>query len=411
MSAQFVPKTVFMEGTRLRASGLRGGYALMVLALLGMLVATLLALCQWGADYAPLAVAMGVGVVLLGAGLFLVHRRFELLKESSRRLGVLAEMNVQVNRDILLNEDIELIYRTILDYLFSVFNTATTGSVLILGEDGYLHFAASRGFTEDFVSRFRLRLEDSFLYQLTDGNIREARLINREDFQRIQTVFEPGAWEYKSVISAPLFVGDRLFGLLNLDSAVNDTYDSWDVEIVERFRTQIEIGLLARERYTSNIRRYQVDSLTGLLTRRYFEDLLKLNLERAQRHGDVFVVALFDVDGLKYINDNFGHPAGDKSILAIANALRASCRASDIMGRLGGDEFIAAYHMTDIKAMGRNISAIRSTLRASPLRFGSTDHRLSFSYGLACFPADGSDMDSLIAVADKRLYAMKSATK
>jgi len=54
-------------------------------------------------------------------------------------------MNVQVNQEVLLNEDIELIYRTILDYLFSIFNTVTSGSILILNEDGYLSFAASRG--------------------------------------------------------------------------------------------------------------------------------------------------------------------------------------------------------------------------------------------------------------------------
>jgi len=173
------------------------------------------------------------------------------LKESSRRLQLLAEMNVQVNREILLNEDIELIYRTILNYLFTVFDRATTGSVLILGDDGYLTFAASSGFTEEFVNNFHLKLEDCFLYQATGGDIRGTRLIDSEDFRRIETVFEPGEWEYSSVISAPLFVEDRLFGILNLDSPVSGTYNAQDVSIVEQFRTQIEIGLLARERYTT----------------------------------------------------------------------------------------------------------------------------------------------------------------
>jgi diguanylate cyclase (GGDEF)-like protein len=314
-----------------------------------------------------------------------------------------------VNREILLNEDIELIYRTILNYLFSVFDTATTGSVLILGDDGFLRFAASRGFTEEFVDKFHLRLEDCFLYQITEGVIKDTRLITREDFLRIETVFKPGEWEYKSVISAPLFVGDRLFGMLNLDSPVSGTYDIQDVEIVERFRTQIEVGLLARERYTTNIKRYQVDALTGLLTRRYFEDLFKITLERALRHKDSFVVALFDLDGLKAVNDTFGHLAGDQMLLSIANALRASCRNSDIIGRLGGDEFIASYHFTEIRTIEKCIAGIRAKLRSKPVRFGDTEYRPSFSYGLARFPEDGMDQQSLTAVADKRLYAMKSA--
>lgn len=351
-------------------------------------------------------------VVLATLGLVLVRKRFLALKENARRLHLLADMNVRVNREILLNEDIELIYRTILNYLFSVFNTASTGSVLILGDDGCLTFAASRGFTEEFVNNFHLRLEDSFLYQLTGGAIKEARLVTRADFERIETVIKPGSWEYKSVITAPIFVGDRLFGLLNLDSAVSDTYDAHDVEIVERFRTQIEVGLLARERYTANIKRYQVDALTGLLTRRYFEDLFKLSLERALRHHEEFVVALFDMDGLKQVNDTFGHLAGDQLLLSVAQVLQASCRTSDIMGRFGGDEFMAIYHRTDAAAMERALAGIRTKLRARPVRLGpAEEYRASFSYGIASFPSDGTDQDALFACADARLYAMKSDGK
>lgn len=380
-------------------------------AQLGVVAVGLVSLGQLGAAWVPWAGVLLLSLLLLNAGLLAAHRRFMALRESSRRLGLLAEMNVQVNREILLNEDIELIYRTILNYLFSVFDRATTGSVLILGDDGHLTFAASRGFTEEFVKNFHVKLEDCFLYQVTGGDIRATRLIDSEDFRRIEIQFEPGGWQYSSVISAPLFVEDRLFGTLNLDSPVSGTYNSHDVSIVEQFRTQIEIVLLARERYTTSIRRYQVDALTGLLTRRYFEDLLKFSLDRAVRHRERFVMALFDVDGLKGVNDTSGHLAGDQMLLAIADALRASCRSSDIMGRLGGDEFIACYHQSEVAAMDRQIAAIRARLRTKPTWLGDTESTLSFSYGLASFPQDGTSQDDLIAAADKRLYAMKAANK
>jgi diguanylate cyclase (GGDEF)-like protein len=396
---------------RLNTPSPGAGLAAIALALACVFAASLVALLFFKLNFAPLAAVIGVGLALFCAGGVLIYQRVQTLEESTRRLGLLAEMNVQVNREILLNEDIELIYRTILNYLFRVFNNATTGSVLILGDDGCLRFAASRGFTEEFVDKFQLKLEDCFLYQITDGMIKETRLITREDFQHIRTMFKPGEWEYKSVISAPLFVGDRLFGFLNLDSPVSGTYDSQDVEIVERFRTQIEVGLLARERYTANIQRYQVDSLTGLLTRRYFEDLFKLTLDRALRHQDGFVVALFDLDGLKAVNDTLGHLAGDQMLSLIANALRTSCRASDIIGRLGGDEFIASYHFAGIETIEKSIAGIRDKLRAMPVRFGDAEFYPSFSFGLARFPEDGTDQASLTAVADKRLYEMKTAIK
>jgi diguanylate cyclase (GGDEF)-like protein len=86
-----------------------------------------------------------------------------------------------------------------------------------------------------------------------------------------------------------------------------------------------------------------------------------------------------------------------------------SCRNSDIIGRLGGDEFIASYHRTEMHTMEKSIAAIRAKTRSRPMLLGDTEQRLSFSYGLARFPDDGTDQASLVAAADKRLYAMKAA--
>lgn len=386
------------------------GVVLVVLAQVGSVLAAVLALAVWGAGVWPWVMGLFVCLACLNGGLWLLHQRFVASEEDARRLRLLADMNVRVNREILLNEDIELIYRTILDYLFDIFNDATTGSVLILGADGNLTFAASRGFSEEFVRSFRLPLRDTFLYQISGGNIREARLIRASDFQRIETVFKPGDWEYRSVISAPIFVGDRLFGLLNLDSPVAGTYDEHDVQIVERFRTQIEVGLLAREHYTASIRSYQVDVLTGLLTRRYFEDLFNRLVERAERHQETFVLALFDVDGLKTVNDSFGHLAGDQLLHHLARLLHSSSRTSDFMGRLGGDEFVAIYHHTEAGVMERSLAALRAKARMKALRLGpqAVEHHPSFSFGVASFPQDGTDPQTLIASADARLYAMKA---
>lgn len=394
---------------RWKSYPLGAGFGLIAVAQVGVIAAGVASLAWLGCGWALLAGM--VSVLLLNAGLVLLYQHLKAQKESSRRQSLLAEMNVQVNREILLNEDIELIYRTILNYLFRIFNKASGGSVQVLEDNGYFSIAACRGFTEEFVGKFHLRLEDSFLYQATGGNIKDTRLFTSKDFQRIQTVFQPGDWEFRSVINAPLFVGDRLFGALSLDSAVADTYNMDDVQIVDQFRTQIEIALLARERYTTNIKRYQVDALTGLFTRRYFEDLLKVSMDRALRQQESFVLALFDVDALKATNDTHGHLAGDQMLLAVANELRASCRYSDIMGRLGGDEFIACYFQSEMPVMEKSIAGIRDKLRAKALRAADLECHLSFSFGLATFPDDGTNQDALIAVADKRLYAMKSLSK
>ena len=289
----------FSRAKNLTRKGTESALGFAALAQTGIAVAILLSLtfyCIEAARTPHTALVLVACLLLANAGLIGLYLRFRRIRESSRRLRLLADMNVQVNREILLNENIELIYRTILDYLFSIFNTVNTGSILILGDDGYLTFAASRGFTEEYVAKFRLKLEDAFLYQETKGHITETRLITSETLARLVTMFEPGDWKYNAVISAPIFVGNRLFGILNLDSDQPGTFDERDTAIVERFRAQIEVGLLAREQYQTNIERYHVDSLTGLFTRRYFEDLFAISLDRAQRYNEGFVVAIFDID-------------------------------------------------------------------------------------------------------------------
>ncbi|MFT3849767.1 MAG: sensor domain-containing diguanylate cyclase [Propionivibrio sp.] len=385
--------------------------AFAALAQAGIAAAILLSLAFVGTEAvrtASVALLLVACLLLANAGLIGLHLRFRRIRESSRRLRLLANMNVQVNREILLNENIELIYRTILDYLFNIFNTVNTGSILILGDDGYLTFAASRGFTEKYVQGFRLKLEDAFLYQETKGQIMETRLITSATLARLVTMFEPGDWKYNAVISAPIFVGNRLFGILNLDSDLPGTFHERDTAIVERFRAQIEVCLLAREQYRADIERYHVDALTGLFTRRYFEDLFAVSLDHALHDDGQFVVAIFDVDRLKYVNDTFGHLAGDQMLLTIASAIRASCRKSDIIGRFGGDEFVALYHTSEKETMERNIAGILSALRNRNANFGDKEFRLSFSYGLARFPEDGNSLETLTAVADGHLYAMKS---
>ena len=404
----------FSLAKNLNRKGTGSALGFAALAQTGIAIAVLLSLAFVSTEAArtpSVALILIACLLLANAGLIGLYLRLRRIRESSRRMRLLADMNVQVNREILLNENIELIYRTILDYLFSIFNTANTGSILILGDDGYLTFAASRGFTEEYVRDFRLKLEDSFLYQETKGHITETRLITRETLARLVTMFAPGDWEYNSVVSAPIFVGKRLFGILNLDSDQPVTFDERDTAIVERFRAQIEVCLLAREQYRASIERYHVDSLTGLFTRRCFEDLFAVSLDRALRYNEQFVIAIFDVDRLKYVNDIFGHLAGDQMLLMIASALRASCRKSDVIGRLGGDEFIALYHASGKEMMERNIDGILAALRTKAVSFGEKEHCLSFSYGLARFPEDGGSLEELTAAADGHLYAMKSEHK
>jgi diguanylate cyclase (GGDEF)-like protein len=361
---------------------------------------------RFAAEPASVVAAAAFGVFLLSAAAAVSAER-----RTVRRLRLLSQMHVEVNRAISSNEDIGAIYQKILDYLFRVFDKVRFGSVLVLDESGYLSFAAYRGFSEDYAKDFRLALEDSFIYQESGGDIRSARLISKRVLSGLFTRFKPGGWDYRSVISAPLFSEGKLFGLLNLDSDKPRIFTKEDLRIFEELTAQIEVCLLARGRYRKNIERSNIDSLTGLCTRRHFEELFDHVLERSRRYGERFILVIFDADGLKTINDLHGHLAGDLLLRTLADSLRDVHRKSDILGRFGGDEFIAVYHTNDLEAIGRGLEEVLNALRDDPPRWEGKPLAASFCYGLARYPEDGDDLQSLTSAADKELYLMKRIRK
>jgi diguanylate cyclase (GGDEF)-like protein/PAS domain S-box-containing protein len=152
------------------------------------------------------------------------------------------------------------------------------------------------------------------------------------------------------------------------------------------------------------------DPLTGLLNRRGMEAAIRAHLERARREEDRFALLLVDVDRFKAINDTAGHPVGDDVLRAIAAAMRGRARAGDVLGRAGGDEFIACLAGADAPQAVRFADALRGAITAAVVC--DDDGRpvpITTSIGVACFPRDARDLDALIVAADARLYAAKDA--
>jgi two-component system, cell cycle response regulator len=148
------------------------------------------------------------------------------------------------------------------------------------------------------------------------------------------------------------------------------------------------------------------DDLTNLLNRRGFLSLAQQQIKIAQRADWESMVLFADLDGLKDINDNFGHPEGDRALRAAANILKETFRASDLIARLGGDEFV-------VLAINFNTSGIKTItkrLQENVARYNAqnTPHDLSMSFGVAKFDSHSHlSLEELIAKADEALYIHK----
>jgi diguanylate cyclase (GGDEF)-like protein len=155
----------------------------------------------------------------------------------------------------------------------------------------------------------------------------------------------------------------------------------------------------------------RTDQLTGLPNRVVFNEQLDLSIKSARRNAGKCAVLFIDLDRFKIINDTWGHAAGDALLVEVAERLRGSVRESDVITRVGGDEFVVILnevsHRDQAALIARQIlSAVRRGIF-----LGGQKNQTTASVGIAMFPADGSDVETLTKNADMAMYRAKEHGK
>lgn len=154
------------------------------------------------------------------------------------------------------------------------------------------------------------------------------------------------------------------------------------------------------------------DKLTDLPNRRMFLDYLRKAIKASERDKNSFALFFMDLDNFKLINDTQGHEVGDMFLTQIANKLRAKFRGKDIIARLGGDEFtVLISDVSDEKHVDKIAEKLISDLASKPLDLGGIQLSISASLGVAMYPQDGADSDTLLRHADIAMYVAKKTGK
>ncbi|WP_428568243.1 MAG: diguanylate cyclase domain-containing protein [Solidesulfovibrio sp. DCME] len=217
----------------------------------------------------------------------------------------------------------------------------------------------------------------------------------------------------RSMIVAPLCHNGTVVGVFKIASPDAAFFTSGHVTILRLLAELIAASMYYSARYEASelYHRATHDLLTGLANRALFYDRLRQALALARRRATPVAVLNLDMDGLKAINDRHGHRAGDAAIRECALRIHRAARASDTVARLGGDEFgVILSELLDRGGARQVVERMAREIRA-PFVYEETPLAIDASIGLAVFPEDATEMDTLVEEADRAMYAVKRSRK
>jgi diguanylate cyclase (GGDEF)-like protein/PAS domain S-box-containing protein len=208
----------------------------------------------------------------------------------------------------------------------------------------------------------------------------------------------------------PMSVHGRAAGLINLRRGA--PFISTDLEATAEFEKVAQLYAASIAQFLSNLalrrsleQQSLRDPLTNLFNRRYFNEQLGMEFERARRSNAPLSLQMIDIDYFKRINDRFGHDAGDRVLRTVAELLAHNARSGDIVCRWGGEEFLILMPGSTAAAAKRRADEIRIRINDQVEIVGGS--RVSVSIGVACYPDHAADPDALIDVSDRALYVAK----
>lgn len=336
-----------------------------------------------------------------------LRRRRNRVEESSRSnriIGMISQL-AQIDNS-------QLFYQTLLEMAAELLE-ATKGSLMLLDEtENKLSIVASLGMNRQLAMNMQIRRGQGIAGKVIESgapllvhNLSQDRRVSLSSRPRFAT---------QSFLSIPFHSGGSDIGVLNLSDKQDGTaFTDADLQSLLKFATHggnliertsmLERANLLEQLSTS-------DALTGLYNRRFLNHRLDEELSRSGRQNLSFSIMLLDLDHFKEYNDLCGHLVGDKALKKVAHLLRRSARDMDIVARFGGEEFCIILPESDSAPARLVAERMRKAVEQEPFinEEGLPLGRLTISCGIAAFPEDGKNPETLLNAADLAMYQAKT---
>jgi len=213
---------------------------------------------------------------------------------------------------------------------------------------------------------------------------------------------------WHAVLAAPLVAGRHLMGVISVGDADPDRrFTTSDVYLLNMFAQQAAIAIENARLFRELQELAVTDALTGLNNRRHFFEIAEREIDRSIRYKRFLAVLMLDIDHYKEVNDTYGHITGDQVLRVLADRCKEKLRASDVVGRFGGDEFAVLLPETGHAGATMVAEKLRESIADSAITTDQTLITITISVGVAYLDATCASLDQLLERADQALYSAK----